>query len=94
MKRLFVVLFLVCFLFATPCIATVIEYNVITGETIERDYTQKELDDIAVMVANSAERKVVNDKKRDIEFKRNEAIEEILMAGTSAKARAYQDAIK
>jgi hypothetical protein len=68
--------------------------NVITGENFERDYTKKELDNIVVMATASAAKKVINDKKIDIDTKREAAIEEILITGTSVKAKAYQDAIK
>lgn len=70
----------------------VIEKNVITGVTTERPYTQKELDAIAVMAIESANEKVIRDKEIDISTKREAAIEEILMSGTSVKAKAYQKA--
>lgn len=72
----------------------VIEKNVITGKVTERNYTQKELDAIAVNEAGRLDKKKITDKQSDIDTKRNAAVEEILLAGTSAKAIAYQDAIK
>ncbi len=74
--------------------AKVIENNVTTGEVIERDYTQKELDAIAVETVAAGIRKIVSEKKEDIAAKREAAIEALLMSGTSTEARAYQDAIK
>lgn len=70
----------------------VIARNVQTGEVTERDYTQKELDAVAVMAIESANKKKVRDKENDIETKREAAIEELLMSGTTPEAVAYQDA--
>ncbi len=68
----------------------VIAKNVITGEITERDYTQEEQDAVALMIADSASiKKIV-----DIQIKREAAVEEILMAGTSVNAIAYQNAKK
>jgi hypothetical protein len=71
----------------------VIEHNVSTGETTERDYTQKELDDIAVMTIETAKRRTEQNKTLDIKTKRDAAIEKILMSDTSVEAIAYQDVI-
>ena len=71
----------------------VIERNVMTGKAIERDYTEKELEDIALMAIESENNKKIRDKKVDIQVKREEAIEEILMARTSTKAKAYHGSI-
>ncbi len=70
----------------------VIEKNVITGVVTERSYTQKELDDIAEANARELPQRQIREKREDIATKREAAIEEILMAGTSAKAVAYQNA--
>lgn len=72
----------------------VIERNVKTGKVTERPYTQKELDGVVIMEAESAAQKIIKDKDDDIATKREAAIEEILLSGTSIKARAYQDAMK
>ena len=72
----------------------VIERNVVTGEVTERDYNQEELDAIAIKTINSANKKIIRDKLEDINTKRTNAIEEILISSDSVKAKAYQDAIK
>ncbi len=72
----------------------VIEKNVITGKVTKRNYTQEELDAIAIATVVSADKKKVREKEEDIVMKREAAIEEILMKGTSVKAKAYQNAIK
>ncbi len=72
----------------------VIERNVITGKVTERPYTQKELDNIAIMATESASKRKIRDKEKDIETKREAAIESLLLSGTSPEAVAYQDVIK
>ncbi len=72
----------------------VTQINVVTGDVTERNYTQKERDGRGVMKIESTNRRVIRNKEQDIKTKREAAIEEILKAGTSAKAKAYQDAIK
>lgn len=88
------ILSLIVLLFALPVNADVIERNVITGQVIRRPYTQKELDDIATSITAGAQSKAVEEKALDIDKKRNAAIEELLMSGTSVKAKAYQDSLK
>ncbi len=69
----------------------VIEKNVITGKVITRPYTQKELDTVAIATTLSANKKKIRDKEEDIRAKREAAIEELLISGTSIEAKAYQD---
>ncbi len=68
----------------------VIEKNVITGKVTKRDYTKKELDNITIMEIESSNKKKIRDKEIEIETKREAAIEEILLSGTTIKAREYQ----
>ncbi len=68
----------------------VIEKNVITGKVTERDYTKKELDNITIMEIESSNQNKIRDKEIEIETKREAAIEEILLSGTTIKAREYQ----
>ncbi len=70
------------------------QINVVTGKVTERNYTQKERDAVEVMKIESTNRRVIRNKEQDIKTKREAAIEEILMSGTSVIAKAYQKAIK
>ncbi len=76
--------------FASIVNAKVIEINVVTGESTERDYTQAELDDIATRTASPKRIKQAN--RRDAIVKRKAAIEAILMASKITEAKAYKTA--
>lgn len=71
---------------------TVKEMDVQTGKVTTRPYNQKELDHIAAATIEEANKKAIEDKAGDIETKREAAIEQGLMTGTSTEAVAYQTA--
>jgi len=63
--------------------------NVQTGKVTERDYTQKELDAISQPTQGQIDAKVLRRKRQLAAYAEEE---KMLMAGTTAEAKAYQSA--